>query len=61
MPEIKFTNDKADRWLSRISKRVGKLTVEDRECFLTIQSLRAAGEKLNPKWERILFDLGRKV
>ncbi len=61
MPEIKFSNDKADRWIARIEKRRAKLTPEDLTMFDSIKQVRADGGKLPPTMERSLFDIERRV
>lgn len=61
MPEIKFSNDKADRWIARIEKRRAKLTPDDLNTFDSIKRVREAGEKLPPTMERSLFDIERRV
>lgn len=58
---IKFTNDKVDRWLERIGKRIGKLTPEETQDYNTLVSIRSQGEKLDSHWEKILLGLERKV
>ena len=61
MPQIKFTNEKADRWIERIQKRSSKLTAEDQAVFQAIRSRRQAGERLLHPEELALFALERKV
>ncbi len=61
MPEIKFSNDKADRWIVRVEKRRAKLTPDDLTMFDAIKQVRADGGKLPPTMERALFDIERRV
>jgi hypothetical protein len=61
MPEIKFSTEKADRWIARIAKRTGKLTPDDLSMFETIKQIRANGDKISGPLARALFDLERKV
>jgi len=61
MPEIKFTDEKADRWITRISKRTAKLNSEDVAIFEAIKRTRATGQKISGPMARALFDLERKV
>lgn len=61
MPEIKFSNDKADRWIARIEKRRAKLTPDDLTMFDIIKQVRTEGNKLSPILGRALFDIERRV
>ena len=61
MPEIKFSNDKADRWIERLQKRRDRLTQEELLVLDTIRDLRFRNIKLDPQSERALFSLGKKV
>ncbi len=61
MPEIRFTNQKADRWLERLSKRSDRLSPEDTAVYIRIKQLRAQGEKLPDDLERALYHIGKKV
>ena len=55
------SNDKADRWLYRVEKRLGKLTPEDVRSYHVLRALRGRGEKLDSHQEKILIGLERKV
>lgn len=61
MPEITFTNEKADRWIARLEKRADRLSPEDLEALRHLKALRQTGTKIPPNWERILFHLSKKV
>jgi len=61
MPEIKFSNDKADRWIGRIEKREEKLSPTDLELFYQVRAIRDRDEKLDSHWAKVLFDLGKNL
>lgn len=61
MPQIKFTDEKADRWIRRIEKRESKLSPENLILFRSIRAVRASGGKLDHPMELALFQLERLV
>jgi len=61
MPEIKFSAQKAGRWLDRIRKRLSRLSQDDVAMFNQIQHKHGAGEKLDPLLAKALWELERKL
>lgn len=61
MPDYKFSDDKTDRWISRIRKRSDKLSADQLKLFNSITGSRARGEKLTPMQSKVLFELKRVV
>lgn len=61
MPEIKFSSEKAGRWLERIEKRLSRLSPDDVTMFNQIQSKHRAGEKLDHIYSKALWELERKL
>lgn len=61
MPEIKFSNEKAERWLGRIEKRMDRLSPEDVLLYTQILEKHRTGEKLDTALSRALWDLERKL
>lgn len=61
MPEIKFSVEKAERWLERIEKRLGALTPEDGATYTRLREAHASGRKLDWQEARDLWALGKKL
>ncbi len=61
MPEIKFSNEKAERWLDRIGKRLASLTPEDRLQYQMLRDAITHGRKLDPQQAKALHVLGKKL
>ena len=61
MPEIKFSNEKAERWLGRIEKRLEALSPEDRLQYQMIREVLAQGHKLDSQQAKALYVLGKKL
>lgn len=61
MPEIRFSQEKAGRWLDRIGKRLEALSPEDRLQYHMLRSVLAGGRKLDPQQARSLHLLGKKL
>ncbi len=61
MPEIKFSPDKAGRWLDRIEKRLSRLSPDDVAMFTQIKAKHGAGEKLDTMHSKALWELERKL
>ena len=60
MPEIKFSSEKAERWLVRIEKRLGVLTSEQQALYKSLKEAHSKG-KLNPIQARELWTLERSL
>jgi hypothetical protein len=61
MPEIKFSSEKAERWLSRIEKRLSRLSPDDLAMYHQILTKHRLGEKLDTAHSRALWELERKL
>lgn len=61
MPEIKFSIDKAGRWLERIEKRLSRLSPDDVAMYRQILARHQEGLKLDPMHAKALWDLERKL
>lgn len=61
MPEIKFSPDKAGRWLARIEKRLDRLSPDDVSMYSALKTHHEAGEKLTPTLAKALWELERKL
>ena len=61
MPEIKFSADKADRWLERVAKRVATLVPEDLALYERLSAVRQEGRKLDSREAKELFELGKRL
>jgi hypothetical protein len=61
MPEIKFSSEKAGRWLDRIEKRLSRLSPDDVALFKQILTKHRAGEKLDTVHAKALWELERKL
>jgi len=61
MPEIKFSNEKAERWLDRIGKRLASLAPEDRLLYQMLRDALGQGHKLDPQQAKALHVLGKKL
>jgi hypothetical protein len=61
MPEIKFSADKAERWLDRIEKRLKVLSPEDITTYNTLRLVQRKGQKLDSQQAKALWELGRKL
>ena len=61
MPEIKFSADKADRWLERVAKRVATLTPEDVALYERLSVVRQESRKLDSREAKELFGLGKRL
>ena len=61
MPEIKFSNEKAERWLGRIEKRLETLSPEDRLQYQVLRDSLDQGHKLDSQQAKSLHVLGRKL
>ena len=61
MPEIKFSPDKASRWLGRIAKRLDRLSPDDVVMYHQILARHTAGEKLDHLHAKALWELERKL
>ena len=61
MPDIKFSNEKAERWLDRIEKRLGSLAPEDRLQYQRLREAMTGGRKLDPRQSKALHVLGKKL
>lgn len=61
MPEIKFSAEKAGRWLDRIGKRLLVLSPEDQAIYQTLKALYAAGQKFDSQQSKALWTLERKL
>ena len=61
MPEIKFSSEKAGRWLDRIGKRLSRLSPDDVVLFNQILDKHQAGERLDPTHAKALWELERKL
>lgn len=61
MPEIKFSNDKAERWLDRIEKRLLTLSPEDIALYKTLREVQRGGQKLDSRQAKVLWELGRRL
>lgn len=60
MPEIKFSSEKAGRWLDRIRKRLSRLSKDDVILFNQIQNKHREG-KLDSLHAKALWELERKL
>lgn len=61
MPEIKFSNDKAERWLNRIGKRLNSLTPENVAAYEGLLSVHQSGGKLDTQQAKALWVLGKQL
>lgn len=61
MPEIKFSNDKAGRWLDRIGKRLESLSPEDRILYGILREVLTNGSRLDSQQAKALQVLGKKL
>jgi hypothetical protein len=61
MPEIKFSNEKAERWLDRIGKRLGTLSPEESLQYQMLRDALANGRKLDSQEAKALWVLGKKL
>lgn len=61
MPEIKFSNEKAERWLDRIGKRLDVLSPEERLQYQFLRELVGSGRKLDSQQAKALHMLGKKL
>lgn len=61
MPEIKFSNEKAERWLDRIEKRLEGLSPEDRLQYRELRETLTEGQKLDSRQAKALHVLGKKL
>ena len=61
MPEIKFSTDKAERWLDRIEKRLLTLSPEDVALYQSLRKVQRGGQKLDSRQAKALWELGRKL
>ena len=61
MPEIKFSNEKAERWLGRIEKRLESLDPEDRLQYQVLRDVLNQGHKLDSQQAKALHVLGKKL
>lgn len=61
MPEIKFSNEKAERWLDRIGKRLDVLSPEERLQYQFLRGLVGSGRKLDSQQAKALHMLGKKL
>jgi hypothetical protein len=61
MPEIKFSSEKAGRWLDRVEKRLSRLSPDDVTMYNQILTKHRAGEKLDHLHSKALWELERKL
>lgn len=61
MAEIKFSADKAERWLDRVEKRLATLTQEDATLYAELRATVKAGGKLDSRQAKALLVLGKKL
>ena len=61
MPEIKFSADKAERWLVRIEKRLAVLSPEDAATYKVLRAAHQAGRKLDSRQAKALWELGKRL
>jgi hypothetical protein len=61
MPEIKFSNEKAERWLDRIEKRLASLPPEDHVQYQKLRETLREGRRLDSQQAKMLHVLGRKL
>jgi hypothetical protein len=61
MPEIKFSNEKAERWMERIGKRLESLSPEDSLQYHMLREALANGRKLDSQEAKALWVLGKKL
>ena len=61
MPEIKFSNEKAERWLDRVGKRLEGLSAEDRQRYAALRAILERGDRLDSQQAKALHLLGKKV
>jgi hypothetical protein len=61
MPEIKFSTDKAERWLDRIGKRLVVLSPEERLQYQLLRDTVTEGRKLDSQQAKALHVLGKKL
>lgn len=61
MPEIKFSMDKAERWLDRIEKRLASLPPEDQAQYQKLRGALREARKLDSQQSKALHVLGRKL
>lgn len=61
MPEIKFSTEKAGRWLDRIGKRLEALTPEECLQYRLLRDVVDRGVKLDSQQAKALHLLGKKL
>jgi hypothetical protein len=61
MPEIKFSAEKAERWLTRIEKRLSTLSSEDNAMYKIIKAAYMKQPKLDSQQAKALWELGKKL
>lgn len=61
MPEIKFSSEKAGRWLDRIEKRLESLTPEERLQYQVLRDVLVNGHKLDSQQAKALHVLGKRL
>lgn len=61
MPEIKFSNDKAERWLNRLGKRLNSLTPENVAAYEVLLAVHQSGGKLDAQQAKELWVLGKQL
>jgi hypothetical protein len=61
VPEIKFSAEKAERWLTRIEKRLSTLSSEDAVMYKALRTAYMKQSKLDSQQAKALWALGRKL
>lgn len=61
VPEIKFSVEKAGRWLDRIEKRLSVLSAEDQAIYQTLRGVHNSGKKLDSQQAKALWTLEKKL
>jgi hypothetical protein len=61
VPEIKFSTEKAGRWLDRIEKRLSVLSAEDQVIYQTLRGVHNSGKKLDSQQAKALWTLEKKL
>jgi hypothetical protein len=61
VPEIKFSTEKAGRWLDRIGKRLGVLPPEAQGTYRSLRAAHDAGRKLDSQQAKALWDLEKSL
>jgi hypothetical protein len=61
VPEIKFSADKAERWLDRIEKRLATLTPENVALYQALRNVHREGRKMDSQQAKALWELGKRL